>query len=567
MFLGFLFVAVSNVLLISQGDLIKKATDELAKQLNGSSPSDSHNFLLYAAALLSLALGSGFFMFLKRQFIIVVSRLIEADLKNEIFNHYQLLDVPFYKNNNTGDLMNRISEDVGKVRMYVGPAVMYIVDTFFTVATVLLFMLAENWKLTLIVFIPLPILSFTIFKVSNLINKRSTKVQEALSDLTSKAQESFSGIRLVKSFKVEKKIMSEFSEKSDIYRSSALSLNRSEALFQPVMMGMVGLSLVSIIYFGSLFYLNGEITVGSLPQFIFFVYKLTWPFASLGWVSSLIQRAAASQTRINQFLETKPIVSNPSHEQYTIQGNIEFRNVTVVYPESGIKALDEISLTMESGKVYALVGPTGSGKSTLASLITRIYDVSSGELLVDGMNIKNHNLQIIRNSTGYVPQESFLFSDTIAENIGFSLRNFKSSAKEGIEKIEIAAVISGIHSEIERFPLGYDTMVGERGIMLSGGQKQRISIARAICKQPKILLFDDCLSAVDTDTEDKILGNLNSYLGEKTTMIISHRISTVQHADKIFYLKGGKLIESGTHDQLLSIDGEYAKLAEMQKVR
>jgi len=562
--LGFLFVALSNILLISQGDVIKRATNLLTTAISEQDFSHQSEFLRLAGLLLLMVLGAGLFMFLKRQFIIVVSRLIEADMKNEIYNHYQKLDLSFYKKNNTGDLMNRISEDVGKVRMYVGPAIMYIVDTFFTVITVMYFMLNENVLLTLIVLIPLPFLSLIIFKVSNRINKRSTKVQEELSELTANAQESFSGIRIIKAFNRESFFESVFTKKSNDYKKAALNLARSEAAFQPFVVGMVGISLLSIIYVGGKLYIDGTITMGNLPQFVFFVYKLTWPFAALGWVSSLVQRAAASQTRINEFLQTEPEIKNNTQESKKLDGKIKFSNVSFSYPDTGVEALKNISFTLNKGETLAVIGPTGSGKSTLANLIMRMHDVKSGVIEVDDVPIEKHNLFSLRNQMGYVPQEVFLFSDSITNNIGFSMNE---GEKNKTVRIEQAAKDAVVYQNILEFPDKFETIVGERGITLSGGQKQRVSIARALIKEPAVLLFDDCLSAVDTETEDEILTNLNRIMNGKTAVIISHRISTVKNADKIIYLKNGEIAEMGTHLELIAKQGEYHQLYEMQLLK
>jgi ATP-binding cassette subfamily B multidrug efflux pump len=548
---------------MSRGGIIKNATDYFAASFGHKISPETSDFVLYGLDLILLSLASGFFMFLMRQFIIVVSRLIEYDLKNEIYLHYQKLDLNFYKNNNTGDLMNRISEDVGKVRMYVGPAIMYIVNTIVTVATVIVFMLQESWQLTLVVILPLPVLSYIIFKVSNLINKRSTKVQEELSIITGSAQETFSGIRIVKAYNRENYYIDKFNQQSENYKQTSMLLARTEATFQPFMVFMVGLSLISIIYFGGKYYIDGIITIGSLPQFVFYVYNLTWPFAALGWVSSLVQRAAASQTRINEFLQTEPAIKNPSNESLIVNGKIEFKNVSFTYKDTNITALQQVSFTVESGQTLAVIGQTGSGKSTIANLVCRMDDVQQGAILIDGKNIKEVNLFDLRAQTGYVPQEVFLFSDTINNNISFST---SENVKTISSKIEQAAKDAAVYDNIIAFPKGFETVVGERGITLSGGQKQRISIARAIIKEPKILVFDDCLSAVDTETEDEILTNLSRVMRGRTSIIISHRISTVKHADKIIVLSKGTISEQGSHQELMNLKGEYYKLFLLQNL-
>ena len=558
--LGVLFILLSNVLLVSQGVVIKNATDSFAAKTLAQNAEAKNTYIIYALELLGLTVFSGLFMFLKRQTIIVVSRLIEYDLKNEIYNHYQQLDLNFYKRNSTGDLMNRISEDVGRVRMYVGPAVMYIVDTIVTITTVVIFMWHESVQLTLIVLAPLPVLSFLIFKVSTAIGKRSTKVQEALSNITSIAQETFSGIRVVKAYNRTNHFYDTFFNKAEEYKQKNLSLAKTEAAFQPFLAFMVGLSMLSIIFFGGRMFASGQITsVGNFPQFVFYVSKLTWPFASLGWVLSLVQRAAASQKRINQFLETKPEITNPTEQEFKLHDKIEFKNVSYKYSDTGITALKNVSFTIKQGKTMGIIGKSGSGKSTIAQLLMRFMDVNSGSILVNETNIKNINLNQLRAKTGYVQQDVFLFSDTIKNNIAFS-DNYTDSA------IYDAAKQAVVYDNIENFSEKFDTIVGERGITLSGGQKQRISIARAIIKNPSIFIFDDCLSAVDSDTEQQILANLKKVTQQKTGIIISHRVSSIQNADEIIVLSGGEIIERGTHTQLLALKQEYYNLYQKQKL-
>jgi ATP-binding cassette subfamily B protein len=562
LWLGFLFIAVSNVLLIGQGEVIRLATNAFEKSVKGiPSGPDDYSIMTLSIAMLVLSLGGGFFMFLKRQYVIVLSRLIEADMKNDIYEHYQRLDVNFYKRNNTGDLMNRISEDVSRVRMYVGPAVMYIVDTVVTIFSGLFFMLRQNSWLTLIVFIPLPILSYAIFRVSDLINKRSTQVQENLSELTSQAQESFSGIRVIKAYSKENFFSSLFSKKTGKYRDSSLSLSRTEAAFFPFITLMIGLSLIAVVYFGGRQYIHGAIEIGVITQFVFIVYKLTWPFASLGWITSLVQRAAASQTRINEFLQTQPEIVNPTDEKLQGIGTVRFNNVSFTYADTGIQALKNISFELKPGETVAITGPTGSGKSTVASLLTRMYDVSSGEISVSGNSVSRINLHDLRRQTGYVPQEVFLFSDTVQNNIAFGLQ---ANGKDFSERVVQAAKDAEVHDNIIGFPEKYETVVGERGVTLSGGQKQRISIARAIIKDPELLIFDDCLSAVDTETEDRIVTNLKRIMNGKSSIIISHRVSSIKHADRIIYLKGGEITEQGSHEELIALNGDYAELNRLQ---
>lgn len=556
--LGFLFVACSNILLISQGEVIKQATNSFANHFLGKATGET-TYLYYAVILIALTIGSGLFMFLKRQFIIVISRLIEFDMKNAIYRHYQKLDVNFYKQNNTGDLMNRISEDVGRVRMYVGPAIMYIMDTLVTVATVVVFMLKESPQLTMLVLLPLPVLSFIIFKVSSLINKRSIAVQEKLSEITGLAQESFSGIRVIKAFNREEWFDTKMDEASADYRNRYLRLVRTEAMFSPFMVLMVGISLVSILYFGGNLYIEGKLqSIGNFPQFVFFVYKLTWPFASLGWVISLIQRAAASQKRIDDFLQTKTAIENRSQETLAPIKQIEFSQVCYTYPNTGIKAIKDISFTLKPGKTLALVGKTGSGKSTVAQLLCRLMDADSGEIRIDGKSVQEVNLSGLRQQIGYVPQDVFLFSDTISGNVGFGLDACnENDIKEACRK-------AGILDSVMSFPDALQTIIGERGVTLSGGQKQRLSIARAIIKKPEVFIMDDCLSAVDTETETFILNELKQLMTGKTNLIISHRISTVKHADEILVMDEGRIVEQGTHEELLVRRGHYYELNQLQ---
>ena len=555
--LGFLFVALSNVLLVSQGLVIKNATNEFAKE----TLANKGVFIVFALQLLGLTLLSGFFMFLKRQFIIVMSRHIEFDLKNEIYAHYQKLDLNFYKRNSTGDLMNRISEDVGRVRMYVGPAIMYIVDTVITITTVVSFMWHESVELTLLVLAPLPILSVIVFKVSSTINKRSTKAQEALSGVTSVAQETFSGIRVVKAYNKEDYFQGSFLKQAEEYKQRNLALARIDGSFQPFLVFMVGLSLLSIIFFGGRMYAAGQISsVGNFPQFVFYVYKLTWPFASFGWVLSLTQRAAASQTRINQFLNTEPEIVNASNENFDLNGKIEFKNVSYTYPDTGITALKNVSFSVDAGKTIGIIGKSGSGKTTIAQLLMRYMDTDGGEISVNNNPLKKLNIKQLRDKTGYVQQDVFLFSDTVKNNIAFS-GNYTDA------EIEAAAKNAVVYDNILQLSDKFDTVVGERGVTLSGGQKQRIAIARAIIKKPSFHIFDDCLSAVDADTEHQILNNLKDLTSKKTGLIISHRVSSLQHADEIIMLTKGEIIERGTHAQLIAKRGEYYSLYQKQNLQ
>jgi ATP-binding cassette subfamily B protein len=481
----------------------------------------------------------------------VMSRHIEFDLKNEIYSHYQVLDHSFYKRNRTGDLMNRISEDVGRVRMYVGPAIMYIVDTIITITTVVSFMWHESVELTLLVLAPLPVLSVIVFKVSATIGKRSSKVQEALSGITSVAQETFAGIRVAKAYHKEEHFIDSFIGHAETYKQKNLALARIDGSFQPFLVFMVGLSLLAIIFFGGKMYAEGAIaSVGNFPQFVFYVFKLTWPFASFGWVLSLTQRAAASQERINQFLQTQPEVTNTDLRDFDLDGPIEFRDVTYTYPDTGITALKNVSFTIEPGKTLGIIGRSGSGKTTVAQLLVRFMDAQSGEITVNGNDIKTINLRQLRGRTGYVQQDVFLFSDTVKNNINFSGDHTQQEIEEAAKQ---AVVYHNIMNLTEKF----DTAVGERGVTLSGGQKQRIAIARSIIKKPAFFIFDDCLSAVDADTEHQILNNLKDLTNRKSGVIISHRVSSLQHADEIIVMQHGEIIERGNHNELLRHKGEY----------
>ncbi len=560
--LGVLFVGISNYFAVNAVPYIRLTIDYLktAKSQHISSEESYHQLLTYGLYMLGYALLSGFFLFLMRQTIIVMSRLIEYDLKNEIYEHYQKLDTAFYKRNNTGDMMNRISEDVGRVRMYIGPAIMYILNTSFLFVFTITQMVNVDVKLTLFVLIPLPLLAISIYYVSNTINKKSTSVQEQLSTITTQTQEAFSGIRVLKAYGREKNSINDFETQSNLYKNLTMGLIKVESLFQPFMILLIGLSTLFTIYIGGMQAIAHKITYGNIAEFIVYVNRLTWPIASLGWVTSLIQRAAASQTRINEFLHTTPEITNPTTSTEIIKGDIQFKNVSFTYPDSGITALNNVSFEVPMGTSLAIVGRTGSGKSTIANLICRLYDVSSGEVLIDHKNIKNSSLSSLRNQIGYAPQEVILFSDTVTHNIAFSIDEEQQKGAAIIQAAKDAA----IYSNILEFKNQFETIVGERGITLSGGQKQRISIARAIIKKPQIMIFDDCLSAVDTETEEEILKNLKRVMINKTSLIISHRISTVKNADKIIVLDKGEIIERGTHLQLLEKQGSYFELHKMQ---
>ena len=518
--------------------------------------------IIYFASLITLfALIKGFFMYLMRQTLIVMSRLVEYDLKNEIFNHYQQLPQSFYRKNNTGDLMARISEDVSRVRMYIGPAVMYLMNLSVTIILVVWAMFSVNVTLSILVLLPLPILSYTIFKVNNLINTRSDAIQTQLSKLTSFVQEAFSGIRVMKAFAVEQDSRADFREETTAYYGLSMKLAKVDATFFPLMVFLTGMSTLLTISIGGWMVIRGEITIGNIAEFVIYVNMLTWPVTSLGWTSSLIQRAAVSQQRINEFLQTQPDIVNATDVEMKFEHEIRFENVTYRYEGKTMNALSHINLVIPKGKVLAILGSTGSGKTTLVQLLMRMMDVTEGSILVDGLNIKDLNMRDFKQRIGYAPQDVFMFSDSIANNINFGM---PAATFDLIGKMKEASRQAALTEAIQEFPKGFDTLVGERGITLSGGQKQRVSIARALVKQPELLILDDCLSAVDTKTESEILGHLKQVLQNKTAILISHRVSTVKDADCIVVLDEGKLIEQGTHSELLLAGGAYASLYNSQ---
>jgi len=571
--LGTVFIVISNIFALYPAQIIRETFNlveaKLSNKVIDSSSffGDLFNSLSFGKAILTfgiivfaLALIKGLFVFFTRQTIIIMSRLIEYDLKNEIFNHFQLLDSSFYKENNTGDIMNRISEDVSKVRMYLGPGIMYSINLITLFALVVPVMFSINVKLTLYSLTPLPILSIIIYYVSSRINKQSEEVQAKLSDITTLSQETYSGIRIIKSFVKEKLFISKLYNENEDYLKNSMSLVKTNAVFAPVMMMLIGLSTIFTIYVGGLEYIAGNVTMGNILEFVFYINMLTWPVTAIGWVTSIAQRAAASQTRINEFLNTKPKIENPTNDKFNYEGHIVFDNVSFTYPESGIKALKNISFEVKPGETLAIVGRTGSGKSSIINLILRKYDCTSGSITIDQTNVKQLNLNLLRENIGYVPQEVFLFSDSIENNIGFGYKNGLPDE----EVIKQAAKDAAIYSNIIEFPKGFKTRIGERGVTLSGGQKQRISIARAIIKEPKILIFDDCLSAVDTETEDIILENLERIMKNKTSLIVSHRVSSVKNADKILVIEHGEIIESGTHQSLMELGKTYYTMYQNQ---
>ena len=500
-------------------------------------------------------LASGVLTFMMRQTLIVMSRHIEFDLKNVVFKHYEVLTQNFYKKNRTGDLMNRISEDVGRVRMYVGPAVMYTINTVIRFTVVIIFMLEVSPKLTILTLLPLPILAYFIFKLSTEINKRSLSFQKNLSTLSSFTQEFFSGIRVIKSYHIENFKQTEFSKLSNDSNQKSLELAKVQAFFGPLMLLLIGISNLLVIALGGYMYINGGIAnIAVIAEFIIYINMLVWPVTSIGWVSSLIQEAEASQKRLNEFLNISPEITNENQTPMIFEGNISFKNVSLVYEDTNIKALDTISFDVNKGETLAIIGRTGSGKSSILSLISRLYDPTEGTIEIDGMEIKKVNLNALRNAIGTVPQDAFLFSDSIINNIKFGKENASD------EEVVQAAKNSAVHQNIINFKDQYNTVLGERGITLSGGQKQRVSIARALIKDPVILLLDDCLSAVDTETEEEILNNLNRICANKTTIIVSHRVSSAKNAQKIIVLEHGRIVQQGTHNQLINEEGYYKEL-------
>jgi ATP-binding cassette, subfamily B, multidrug efflux pump len=562
--LGIIITIIAQIFSLFTPKLISKSLGAIEKFYNLSVAEKSSQILVshFRSELIEnilLIIGTtiiaGFLTFLMRQTLIVMSRHIEFDLKNEVFQQYENLSQNFYKQNRTGDLMNRISEDVSKVRMYVGPAVMYTINTFIRFAIVIAYMYNVSPKLTLYTILPLPLLSYAIFKLSSEINIRSTIFQQYLSKVSSFSQEIFSGIRVIKAYSLENQHQQNMVNLADESKSKSLNLAKVQSLFGPLMLALIGISNLIVIYFGGLMYIDGTIkSIGTIAEFILYVNMLTWPVASLGWVSSMVQEAEASQKRLNEFLKIEPEIKNKNPHHSIIAGTITFDNVSYTYEDTNIKALQDVSFTVKKGETIAILGKTGSGKSTILSLISRLYDVTEGEITVDNTEISQLNLFDLRNSIGIVPQDAFLFSDSIKNNIKFGKENATD------DEVIAAAKSAVVHDNIIGFNKQYETILGERGITLSGGQKQRVSIARAIIKDPAILLFDDCLSAVDTETEEAILNNLNEICKDKTTIIVSHRISSAKNADRILIIEDGKITQQGSHNQLINQEGYYSAL-------
>lgn len=592
--IGALFIIISNYFAVLAPQVTRFIIDHVQKSIdatkNSNSPAIKHDreydflvlkfikwverdfsqrsdlsriVILCGATILLLALLRGFFMFLMRQTIIVMSRHIEYDQKNEVFQHYQQLDTSFYKTHSTGDLMSRMAEDVARVRMFTGPAIMYLINLVALISLSLFYMLKKDVELTIYVLAPLPILAITIYYVNSIINKRSEKIQALLANLTTNAQESYSGIRVIKSFVQEKAMFGFFDKNSEEYKKNAIGLSKVESLYFPSMALLIGLSTLLTIMIGGYYYITyglDRMSLGTITEFVIYINMLTFPVSAIGWTASMIQRAAASQKRLNEFLDTKPAIYNqPVPKEIKIEGNIEFKNVNFTYSNTGIEALMNFSLSIKKGEKVAIIGRTGSGKSTVAQLLLRMYDTTNGTIELEGTDIREIDLKSLREQISYVPQDVFLFSDSIANNISFGVKD------GSMQQVEIAAMQSSVHKDILGFGEKYETLIGERGVTLSGGQKQRISIARALIKDHGLVIFDDCLSAVDTKTENEIIGNLYEYLDNRTAIIITHRIFSLFHFDKIVVIEDGSIVEMGTHEELIDVKGFYTELYSRQQ--
>ncbi len=568
--LGILFTIISNFFLILPAQVVRYAFNAVEETIDwyflfkGFESQQAvekiftFNILIYGVIILVMALLRGFFLFLVRQTLIVMSRFIEYDLKDEIYRHYQTLPLNFYRQNQTGDLMARISEDVSQVRMYLGPGIMYGINLIAVFAMVIPYMFAVDYKLTLYTLIPLPILSVSIYFVNNLINSRSEQIQKSLSSLSSFVQEAFSGIRVLKAFAREKDSEKQFSKETERYRKQSLRLVKVEALFYPLILALIGLSNILVVYVGGLEVIAGRLTKGNIAEFVLYLNMMIWPVTSLGWIASIIQKAAVSQRRINEFLAVKTDIVSSQNIRRSIRGHIVFENVSLTYTNTGIEALKNVSFEVKPNESLAILGSTGSGKTTIANLLCRLYDATGGKIFIDDVPIEAYEVSHLRSQIGYVPQDVFLFSDTIRNNIAFGMPNATD------QEIEQAARWADVYENIMQFPQKFQTIVGERGITLSGGQKQRVSIARALIKNPTILLLDDCLSAVDTKTENAILRQLQEIMQNRTTIIISHRVSSAKLADKIIVLDKGEIVEQGSHETLLAQKGIYRELYEKQ---
>jgi ATP-binding cassette subfamily B protein len=563
LWLGVGFVFLNNFLGVWQGPVIREAFNSLEIILQKESTTLPTGVFwsisYYGGMILLLTIGSGIFLYYQRRIIIGISRKIEFDLKNDIYQHYQRLPLSFYKINNTGDLMNRISEDVNQVRNYLGPALMYGINLIALFSITVPIMISVNAELAIYTLIPLPFLAFGIYWVQSIITKHSEAIQQQLSELSTQVQETFSGIRVIKSFVRESSTVYHFFDATESYRKKSIRLSSINALFYPIMIFLIGSCVILIIWVGGINVIQGgAVTKGNIAEFIFYLNKLTWPVTSLGWITVLIKRAEVSQKRINEFLKVESTIPSGSEKIDKMEGAIEFKNVRFTYPDTGIQALNAVSFASGAGKTLAIIGNTGSGKSTIASLISRLYEPTEGQILIDHQSIETYDIHSLRQHIGYVPQDVFLFSDTIRNNIAFGAENVSE------EEIQAAAQFAEIHDTIMAFPQGYDTILGERGISLSGGQKQRVSIARAVVRHPSLLILDDCLSAVDTKTEDAILQNIKHTIGSRSILIISHRVSSVKLADKIIVLDNGTVMESGTHDELIQLGKTYAHIYQQQ---